>query len=507
MNITKRLLLSIAIFLTACGGGSQGITSINAQNVALANFEGEAKHDAQRMIEAIKQQEASGKSSPYLNGLKHQLGQEPSQIIARLKPSQFKTVNVRVSADQQKASFASELSRTGLQPKSVFVLAGGSRQVSNQSKEQSLASEVVFATFEIRGTGLTARQAIDRLMATDLVEYVEIDTQQTKRLVPNDPSYGQQWHLRNTGQLGGSIFVDINAESAWNTFTGSGNEVVAVIDDGLPVTHPDFAGNLWTNPQEIAGDGIDNDGNGIIDDVYGADVVLSIGDVTPYNRNESDHGTQVAGAIAARGNNSTGVSGVMWSAKLMTLKIEGPSTNDPNTSYSTYTSDIIKAINYVVARRQAGVNVRVINISYGGTFYSQSYKDVLAVAMSYGILVVVAAGNDATDDALTVGYPSRYRMPNVISVGAMTRNDTRSTFSNYGNLVHLFAPGSEIYTTSSRPGSYTSTNGTSFAAPIVAGAVALVWDRYPSLTWFQVKDKFLTQHRQSSDLLRCSIQV
>jgi subtilisin family serine protease len=488
-SYTSFLAPVVLIILAGCGGSSE-LTATNTDSDSLAQFEGEAKHDVQRSLAIINANLASGKSNANLEQLKNQIGLDSTRLIARLKVSSFKNVSPGLQIAQQKAAITSELVRTGFKPLSVFSISSGRSARGESSKNTVEPSDVQFATFDIKDTGLTARQAMDRLMSTGLIEYIEVDAQQKKLLAPNDTNYGQQWHLKNT-LAGGIPGADINVEVAWNTNTGSGNQVVAVIDDGLLLSHPDFAGNIWTNPLEVANDGIDNDGNGIVDDVNGADVVLMNGNVNPYNRDASDHGTQVAGTIAARGNNSAGVTGVNWSAKIMVLKIEGPDTGNAQTAYSTYTSDIVKSINYVVARKQAGVNVRVINISYGGLFYSQSYKDALLAAMNNGILVVIAAGNDGTDDTLSVGYPSRYRLPNVISVGSLTRNNERSSFSNYGSYVHLFAPGSEIYTTSSRPTAYTSTNGTSFASPIVAGAAALIWDQYPSLNWEQVKSKLL----------------
>jgi subtilisin family serine protease len=349
--------------------------------------------------------------------------------------------------------------------------------VAQAIKSPAPQTSLRLATFDTAASGLGSAAAITKLMATGLFEYVEIDHSQQKRRAPNDPLYGQQWHLNNQLRVGS----DIGAVRGWDTFTGSGDEVVAVVDDGVQHTHPDLSANIWVNPREVAGNGIDDDGNGIIDDVYGADLVQKTGDVLPYDRNDSDHGTNVAGALAAVGNNALGISGVMWRAKIMVLKIEGPAPD-----YSLRTSEFVTAIRYAIAQKQAGVRIRTVNISYGSANVSRAYRDALLEADAAGIVVVVAAGNDGTQTALDVGYPTGYGLPNVISVGAFDRNGARAGFSNFGNQVHLFAPGQGILTTTSRTafsnanGPYTPVDGTSFAAPLVAGMVGLIFDRAAS---------------------------
>jgi subtilisin family serine protease len=318
-----------------------------------------------------------------------------------------------------------------------------------------------------------------------------------KSLLPNDPYFGSAWHLKNTGQYGGVVGNDIGAELAWNRATGTGNTVVAVIDDGLFIDHPDLSPNLWRNPREVA-NGLDDDGNGIVDDLHGADMVQGIGEVRPYSpRLDSDHGTMVAGIIAARGNNNEGSSGVMWGAQMMALKIEGPESS----CYSLFVSDFVKALNYVVAQKRAGVNVRVANISYGGVSDTQTYRDALTAAGNEGILVVVAAGNDSSSSSAALGFPSGWQLPNVLSVGALTPANTRASYSNYGPLVNIFAPGEQMLTTSmfaSNPGDgsffqpgYRVVNGTSFSAPVVSGAAALILDAYPGSSMAAVRSRLL----------------
>ncbi len=369
---------------------------------------------------------------------------------------------------------------------------------SSASKE-SAAAPVRYASIQVTEPGLSMSTAMQRLRDTGLVDHVEPDAPMRRYAVPNDPFYTNAWHLRNTGQFGTPAGPDIGAESAWNINTGSGNTVVAVIDDGLHISHPDLSPNLWRNPREVAGNGIDDDGNGIVDDVHGADMVLGIGDVRPYfPRENSDHGTNVAGIIAGQGANNEGATGVLWNTQVMAMKIKGPAS----TGYSLCLSDFVDAFNYALTQKAVGVNVRVINVSYGTSADSASYREVINAAGAQGILVVVAAGNDSRSDAAALGFPTNWALPNVLSVGAFNARGARASFSNFGSLVNIYAPGQDLLTTSSfatqlADGSlfapnYRWVDGTSFAAPAVSGAAALLMDAYPSASMSAVRARLLS---------------
>ena len=292
---------------------------------------------------------------------------------------------------------------------------------------------------------------------------------------PNDPDYPLLWGLNNTGQTGGKPDADIDAPEAWNIQTGN-HIVVGVIDSGVDYNHPDLAGNMWTNLGEIAGDGIDNDSNGYIDDVRGWDFA--------YNDNDpmdvDGHGTHVAGTIAATGNNSVGVIGVAWNkAKIMPLRFL-------DDSGSGATSNAILAIDYATAN-----GVKLTNNSWGGLFYSQALYDAIETAGEQGALFVAAAGNESRNTDLVPAYPASYDLPNIISVASTDDNDKLSYFSNYGaNTVDLAAPGEGIYSTTPG-GNYDTYSGTSMASPHVTGAAALIMAKDPSLTAPQVKDTLL----------------
>jgi len=297
----------------------------------------------------------------------------------------------------------------------------------------------------------------------------------------NDPSFSSTWGLHNTGQSGGTVDADIDAPEAWDIHTGSGNVVVGVVDTGVDYNHPDLAANMWVNPGEIAGNGIDDDNNGYIDDIHGWDFVNEDND--PFD--DRGHGTHVAGTIAAVGNNNVGVVGVNWNAKIMALKFLGANGKGG-------TADAIDAINYAaMMKRDYGVNVVVTNHSWGGGGFSSFLRDAMAASATQNILFVAAAGNDASDTDIVPHYPSSYDLDSVISVAATNRNDDRASFSNFGNVtVDLGAPGQTILSTTPN-NTYSNYNGTSMATPHVAGVAALLFDKFPGATYQEVRAAIL----------------
>lgn len=278
-----------------------------------------------------------------------------------------------------------------------------------------------------------------------------------------------------------------NVQGAWDITTGSKDVIVAVTDTGIDYKHIDLKANMWSNPAEIANDSIDNDGNGIVDDVYGANFAADNGD--PMDDN--GHGTHCAGTIGASGNNSRGIVGVNWKVSLMALKFldhEG----------GGYLSDAVEAIEYVVAQKQLGQNIAVINASWGGGGYLETLKQAIADAGALGILFVAAAGNESNNNDRSPSYPADYDLDNIISVGAVDSDDTLAEFSNYGVLsVDLAAPGVNILSTT--PGNqYEYLSGTSMATPHVAGAVALLAAANPSLSIAQIKSILLSSSRPAN---------
>ena len=335
----------------------------------------------------------------------------------------------------------------------------------------------------VRGAADLARVRV-RLIKNPRVESVEYDYAVAPALLPNDPRLGELWGLHNTGQTGGTVDADIDAPEIWDLQTGNTSVVVAVIDTGVDYNHPDLAANMWTNPGEIPGNGIDDDGNGYVDDVYGYD--FSGRDADPFD--DHGHGTHVAGTIAAVGDNGVGVVGVNWRARVMAVKFLG-------SGGSGYVSDAITSVLYAT-----DMGAKVLNNSWGGGGFSQALEDAIRTAHNAGVLFVAAAGNSNNNNDLTPHYPSSYAVPNVIAVAATDANDGRASFSSYGlNSVHLGAPGVGVLSSvpaagaacCSDPSGYKLLNGTSMATPHVAGAAALLLAHFPNIGHVQARDRLL----------------
>lgn len=320
------------------------------------------------------------------------------------------------------------------------------------------------------------------------VLFAEPDYRVSLNAVPDDPDFYRLYGLDNDGTLNGTPDADIDAVEAWDKQKGSSSTIVAVIDTGVDYTHPDLAANMWKNDGEIAGDGIDNDRNGYIDDVHGYDFVNRDGD--PMD--DYFHGTHVAGTIGAVGDNGVGIVGVAWNVQIMALKFLDESGGG-------YTSDAIAALNYAVAN-----GARISNNSWGGGGFEASFETALKNAQAKGHIFVAAAGNDGWNNDRDAFYPAGYNVDNVVSVAATDRNDELAWFSNYGrNSVDIAAPGVDIYSTfptrstpAMRDGGYTtnyaSISGTSMATPHVAGVIALVMSEFPDLEYDAVIDKVLS---------------
>ncbi|MBB77172.1 MAG: hypothetical protein CMJ75_21920 [Planctomycetaceae bacterium] len=341
-----------------------------------------------------------------------------------------------------------------------------------------LGDQLGFGFYEVyleSGVGLD--QAVDHYNQLPGVDYAQRDfVLQHGSTTPDDAYFESLWGLHNTGQTNGTVDADIDAVEAWDVETDASSIIVAVIDTGIDYTHEDLAGNAWVNSLEASGTpGVDDDGNGYTDDIYGYDFYNEDGD--PFDDN--GHGTHVSGTIGAVGNNGIGVTGVSWEVQLMGLKFL-------NESGSGYTSDAVRAVDYA---REMGA--QVINASFGGGGYSTAMYDAIEAFGDAGGIFVAAAGNAGNDNDSDPSYPASYDLSNIISVAASDDDDELASWSNYGTAsVDIAAPGVSILSTLPDD-NYGSASGTSMAAPHVAGAAALVWAAHPDWTHQEVIDALM----------------
>lgn len=371
--------------------------------------------------------------------------------------------------------------------KSQTPLSFRGRIANESNRYQELSSVPRTALLEVKDSESTT-QAITRLQSYSEVEYVEINEKIQAHSQPNDPRYGEQWALEASN-------ISIGSERAWERITDASQIKIAIIDSGCDYAHEDIRGNLWHNPSEVPGNGIDDDHDGYIDDSIGYD----------FQNNDSDpaddyeHGTMVFGIIGASGNNDIGISGISWNAQIMCLKVldsEGNST----------ISKAVDAIHFAINH-----GVRIINLSWGyipSSTPSRSLEEALSDARNAGILVVASAGNGSSNSGQNndlnpnnANYPSSYSLDNIIAVAATDISDRLANFSYYGaTTVDLGAPGVSILST--HPGSmYQAFTGTSAAAPHVTGGAALVWALNPSLRYAEVK-RLLLETTDTNESLR-----
>ena len=328
--------------------------------------------------------------------------------------------------------------------------------------------------------GMSVEEAIKSYKADPDVEYAEPNYVVSVQTIPNDTRFSELWGLYNIGWCGGTPGVDIRAPEAWDITTGSSDVVVAVIDTGVDYNHEDLAANIWVNTAEIPGNGIDDDGNGYIDDIYGIDTYNH--DTNPMD--DYNHGTHVSGTIGAVGNNNLGVAGINWNVKIIGCK-------SISASGSGYDSGVIECLQYIRALKDRGVNIIATNNSWGcSDCYSSALYD--AINAQRDILFIAAAGNDGCNTDKDVFYPAGYYLPNILSVASTDNTDSLARGSNYGRRsVHLGAPGKGIHSTV-RNNSYGSYEGTSMAASHVTGVAALLKSHSPARGPYEIKNLLLS---------------
>ena len=339
---------------------------------------------------------------------------------------------------------------------------------------------------------LTSDQKVNMKTISELpeVEYIEPNYTYTKMNDIQDDNFKKQWGLENDGKNSGGFYSrgvagkDVSAKKAWKIARGNHALKIAVIDTGVDYTHNDLKSNIMVNEAELNGtDGVDDDGNGYVDDVYGYD--FANGDADPMD--DHGHGTHCAGVIGAS-HDKTGIRGVMGKVKILSLKFlkkSGGGTLD----------GALKSIDYATQR-----GVDIMSNSWGGGGRSQALFEAIERAQKAGILFVAAAGNSNSDNDKKATFPANYQLDNVMSVGAMDGKGKRASFSNYGKTtVHVFAPGVKIYSTV-QGNKYKNMSGTSMACPHVSGVAGLVWSNEPNLTYLELKERLMSTAVKSSEL-------
>jgi subtilisin family serine protease len=342
-----------------------------------------------------------------------------------------------------------------------------------------------------------ALDAIAKARGLGEIEYVEPNWIYQHQATSNDPYVttstvsSQLWGMYSTTATGGGKAnqFGIGATTAWAANKlGSSSVYVGIIDEGYMFSHSDLTANAGKNPGETASNGLDDDGNGLVDDVYGWDFAGN--NNTVFDGVGDDHGTHVAGTIGGVGGNGAGVAGVVWNVKMLNAKFLG--------STGGTTANAIKAVDYFTSLKNKGLNIVATNNSWGGGGFSQALMDAIIRANAADLLFIAAAGNSGTNNDVTASYPSNYDVPNVIAVAAIASNGTLASFSQYGaTTVDIGAPGVAIWSTVPKSSkgkvvaSYASYNGTSMATPHVTGAAALYKSLNPSATAAQIKAAIL----------------
>ena len=339
------------------------------------------------------------------------------------------------------------------------------------------------------GKGKKVSAALIAQLATDpAVEFVEPNwIYRTQLANPNDPGLGSLWGMQGASTSPAAPYGS-GALAAWNAGAACSSQIhIGIVDEGVMTTHGDLRANIWINPGEGSrADRKDNDRNGFVDDIHGWD--FNANDASVYDGPADDHGTHVAGTVAAVANNGAGVFGVCPSAKLITAKFLGANGGT--------TAGAVKAINYLTQLKLTKkINLVATNNSWGGGGYSQALYDAIRVAGDANILFVAAAGNSGLDIDTTPSYPASYQLPNVIAVAAIAQSGRRASFSNFGaKSVHIAAPGVDVVSTvptAKGAAGYAYMSGTSMAAPHVTGAAALYASLNPCASAAQIREALL----------------
>lgn len=398
----------------------------------------------------------------------------PGEILVKVKPGHMGKFLAKKSL--MGAEVKKEMNTLSGQ---FLLLKSNSKSTQSLMADLSSLSEVQYAEPNYIYKAIATKQTLESILFGTAKET-------HSSMAPTDPLYGKLWGLKNTGanepdRSGGTSTTpgvagaDTDAEKGWAITTGSKKVTIAVIDTGIDYNHPDLKNQMWVNEKEVAGNGIDDDGNGYIDDIHGWNAHGKNGN--PMDGNA--HGTHCAGTIGAEHNNGIGVAGVMSDVTLMAVKF----LSDEG---SGSLADAVVAIDYATK-----MNVDIMSNSWGGGGFSQALEDSIKAAKNKGILFIAAAGNDSSNNDSRPSYPATYQVDNVISVASHTAQDTISSFSNFGKrTVHVAAPGSNVL--SSTPNNeYKVFSGTSMATPHVSGVVGLLLSENGRMPVLEVRNRLM----------------
>ncbi len=409
----------------------------------------------------------AGAESIQLNGI----AVHPTHVLGRLRISQESDLAV------VRPQAVAVLAAAGLAIQYEYTLVPGLLLIDSDHPDVTAA-----AVTSPQAKAQALQDRIDYLRSSGLFQYVTSDAVKYANAIPDDLKFsdGTLWGLRNTGQNGGKPGADIDAVAAWQLTTGTNAVIVASIDTGVRYTHKDLAANMWVNTNEIPGNGIDDDNNGVVDDVYGFNGITGSGN--PFDDN--GHGTHTSGTMGAAANNGYPHVGVCWNVSLMACKFLSASGSGQG-------SDAIKCIEYA-----SKMGARISNNSWGGPSGGEGDQpliDAINQAGAKGMLFVAAAGNNGTDDDIIPFAPASFGLPSMLSVAALDRKDQLASFSCFGlKTVNLGAPGVEIYSTfAGGDTDYVVEQGTSMASPHVAGVAALTLAAHPKASMAELRQRVL----------------
>lgn len=520
-KVFRKISLIFATVLAACGGGEEVVTDGALANAVSASIDGKVfkkRNEQQSQLDgehSIKMARAHGKTlmPNDASKQKHNARHVENQLIVGLM---VPLSGGHAAKTLMESGFEAWASMNGIKAQPLGRTAksakGSTKKASTINSDSPKYTRSVFLLDVGRSDkGLDEWRKL--IQSRSDVEYVEYNYIRRAQAV-NDPGFSNQWYVNPqdrtftysyfadtaSASLQTSSLHSTRASELWDEFQFQ-ETVVAVIDAGVKLDHEDIADKIFENVGEVDGNGIDDDGNGYIDDKFGFNVYSNRGNgavSVDVDGSFNSHGTAIAALIGATHNNGKGIAGVNPAAKILPIVAT-------NSSGGLAISESLKAMEYLRAMKLKGVPLTVVNISFAGFEYSQAERDALLDLNEVGVLVVSSAGNETLNTNVRKVYPGSYQTPNLINVGASDGLGAASWFSNYGVDVDIFAPGEGLYTAYGN--GYGWVRGTSFSAPLVAGAASLLWSIDSSIGVGEVRQRILTEGYASASTTNYLFQI